>query len=217
MLVPLVAAADRCATWSGEEGAGRRALSGFALAAAAALASFLIANPYAVLDYTTFHSELVHQSTLSAEAQGKLGAPQTGRPHLLPVVAHLGSRLGARAGGAGRRADRVAPQPRLGWLLVPPVVAYLLFMGLQGRYFGRWLLPIFPILCLLAAYFALLCAEALARRLGAGADDPAAREGRGARGLRAGLIAAVRSPCAPRGSCTASTPTACSRAPTRAP
>ena len=64
-------------------------------------------------------------------------------------------------------------------------------MGLQGRYFGRWVLPVFPILCLLAAYFALLCAEALARRLASGAEDPAARAGRGARGLRAGLIAVV--------------------------
>ena len=37
--------------------------------------------------------------------------------------------------------------------------------GLQGRYFGRWLLPIFPILCLLAALFALQLVEMLARRL----------------------------------------------------
>jgi hypothetical protein len=28
-------------------------------------------------------------------------------------------------------------------------------MGLQGRYFGRWLLPVFPIVCLLAAGFAV--------------------------------------------------------------
>jgi len=34
-------------------------------------------------------------------------------------------------------------------------------MGLEGRYFGRWLLPIFPILCLLAAFFALRVVEAL--------------------------------------------------------
>ena len=28
---------------------------------------------------------------------------------------------------------------------------FVLFMGTQERYFGRWLLPVFPILCLLAA------------------------------------------------------------------
>jgi len=42
---------------------------------------------------------------------------------------------------------------RLGWLLVPAALLFLAFMGLQGRYFGRWLMPIFPIACLLAAFF----------------------------------------------------------------
>jgi hypothetical protein len=53
---------------------------------------------------------------------------------------------------------------KLGWLLVPAPLLYLLFMGSEGRYFGRWLLPIFPILCLLAAFAALQCARTLARR-----------------------------------------------------
>ena len=38
---------------------------------------------------------------------------------------------------------------------MPAPLVYLAFMGLQGRYFGRWLLPIFPMLCLLGAFFAL--------------------------------------------------------------
>jgi hypothetical protein len=41
---------------------------------------------------------------------------------------------------------------------------FLAFMGLQGRYFGRWLLPIFPIACLLAANFALEVAAWATRR-----------------------------------------------------
>ena len=49
-------------------------------------------------------------------------------------------------------------------MLVPVAVLYLLFLGLQGRYFGRWLLPIFPIACLLAANFALEVAGWAARR-----------------------------------------------------
>ena len=64
------------ATWRRKPGAGRRAVGGAALAGAAALGAFLIANPYAVLDYQAFHSALVHQSMQSAEAQGKLGAPR---------------------------------------------------------------------------------------------------------------------------------------------
>jgi hypothetical protein len=73
-------------------------------------------------------------------------------------------------------------QLRLGWVLVPAPLLFLAFMGLQGRFFGRWLLPIFPILCLLAAYFALELATAIARRLGPRIGDPHAR------GSRAALI-----------------------------
>ncbi len=39
-------------------------------------------------------------------------------------------------------------------MLVPAPVAYLIFMGTEGRYFGRWLMPVLPILCLLAAFAA---------------------------------------------------------------
>jgi hypothetical protein len=49
-------------------------------------------------------------------------------------------------------------------VLVPAPVLFLLFMGAQGRYFGRWLLPVFPILCLLGAFFALELARSLADR-----------------------------------------------------
>ncbi len=146
-----------------QPGAGLRALNGIALAGVAALGAFLIANPYAILDYKDFHSELVHQSTLSAEAQGKLGAPKDGGIAYylwtltwglgwVPALAALGGALSVW------RRERA-----LGWLLVPAPLLYLAFMGLQGRYFGRWLLPIFPILCLLAALFALQLVDVAVR------------------------------------------------------
>lgn len=167
---------------------GRRAMIGLLLAGASALVAFLIANPYAVLDYQSFHSELVHQSTLSAEAQGKLGAPREGG--VLYYLWSLTWGLGwvpalAALGGAVAvwRRDQ-----RLGWLLVPAPLLFLAFMGLQGRYFGRWLLPIFPILCLLAAFFALWLAQetvrlAIRRRRahvveGSGRGEDAARRAR---------------------------------------
>jgi hypothetical protein len=37
-------------------------------------------------------------------------------------------------------------------VLGPAPVLFVLFMGSQERFFGRWALPVFPILCLLAAY-----------------------------------------------------------------
>jgi hypothetical protein len=143
---------------------GRRAAIGLVLAGASALLAFLVANPYAVLDYQSFHSELVRQSTLSAEAQGKLGAPREGGVlyYLWSLTWGLGWVPALAALGGALAIWR--SQRRLGWLLVPPVLLFLAFMGLQGRYFGRWLLPIFPILCLLAAFFAVWLVGAIASR-----------------------------------------------------
>jgi dolichyl-phosphate-mannose-protein mannosyltransferase len=166
-LLPLLAAVawrylERDRAPAGHAAATAPAVAGIAIAGAAALATFLIANPYSLLDYQAFHRGLVHQSTVAGETQGKLGAPKSGGlPYYLwsltwglgwvPALAALGGALTIW------RRDR-----RLGWVLVPAPVLFLLFMGAQGRYFGRWLLPIFPFLCLLAAFFALELARSLA-------------------------------------------------------
>jgi len=162
-LLPLLAAAA-AHYLSASPPLGRRVLAGLALAGCAALGAFLLADPYSVLDLHAFERGLAHQSSLSGEAQGKLGAPhESGLVYYLwsltwglgwvPAVAALGGAV-----TVWRRARA------LGWVLVPAPVLYLVFMGSEGRYFGRWLLPIFPILCLLAACFALQVSAAAARR-----------------------------------------------------
>jgi 4-amino-4-deoxy-L-arabinose transferase-like glycosyltransferase len=160
-LAPLLAAA--AVRVRDERGARRTdALLAIALAGALAVAAFVIANPYSVLDYSAFHRDLVHQSTLSAEAQGKLGAPSHGG-----IVYYLWSLtwgLGwvpslAALGGA---LVLVRRNVRLALVLVPAPLAFLALMGTEGRYFGRWLMPILPLLCLLAAFFVLELATAIA-------------------------------------------------------
>jgi Dolichyl-phosphate-mannose-protein mannosyltransferase len=147
-------------------------LASLALAAAAALVAFVVANPYSLLDFHRFHGDLVHQSSLSSEAQGKLGAPQESgiAYYLWSFTWGLGwvPALAAIAGALAvwRR------EARLGWVLVPAPLLFLAFMGLEGRYFGRWLLPIFPIVCLLGAFLASSAARALAAWLAGG---PSAR------------------------------------------
>ncbi len=129
----------------------RRVLLGVLAAGAAALALFVVANPYAVLDFHAFHAELAHQSSVAAESQGKLGATREGGvPYYLWTFTWGFGWVPALAAAAGlvlvwRR------EAALGWVLVPAPLLFLVFMGLQGRYFGRYLLPIFPIACLLAA------------------------------------------------------------------
>jgi 4-amino-4-deoxy-L-arabinose transferase-like glycosyltransferase len=148
-----------------ESDARRRILASLAVAAVSALGAFLLANPYALLDFHRLRSDLVHQSALTGEAQGKLGAPRQGG--ILYYLWSLSWGLGvipalAALGGALAIWRRHA---RLGWLLVPAPMLFMAFMGLQGRYFGRWLLPILPILCLLAAFFALSGARLVAARV----------------------------------------------------
>jgi 4-amino-4-deoxy-L-arabinose transferase-like glycosyltransferase len=135
------------------------AVRGAGVAAAAAVATFLVANPYSVLDFGSFWSGLTHQSDASGDAAGKLGLTQDNG-----VVYYLWSfgwglgwvPLVLAVGGAVRLWFDEA---RLVGILVPPVIVFVLFMGSQERYFGRWLLPVFPFVCILAAYAALELAD----------------------------------------------------------
>ncbi|HUN78525.1 MAG TPA: glycosyltransferase family 39 protein [Solirubrobacteraceae bacterium] len=162
VLLPLLAAA--AANYIADPRQGPRVLLGLLLAGACALACFVAANPYSVLDFHAFAQGIQHQSSVSAESEGKLGAP-----HESGIFYYLWSftwGLGwvpalAALGGAVTVWRR---ERRLGWVLVPAPLLYLAFMGAEDRYFGRWLLPIFPIVSLLAALFALQCAAFAARR-----------------------------------------------------
>ncbi len=200
VLLPLIAACaarylDRepgRALGGGRQPVGLQVMGGVALAGLCALVAFLIANPYAVLDFHGFHAALVHQSTASGEAQGKLGAPKEWGVlyYLWSLTWGLGWVPALAALGGGLTIWRF--EARLGWLLVPAPLLFLAFMGFQGRYFGRWLLPIFPFLCLLAAFFALTLADVLARRIASGrARGTPRRPRRPPSRLRALLVAAV--------------------------
>jgi 4-amino-4-deoxy-L-arabinose transferase-like glycosyltransferase len=160
----------------GSRGAGarRHAAAGAAIAGLAAIAAFIALNPYSVADWHAFTHAISHQSSESAQT-GKLGLTHGGG-----IVYYLWS----LTWGVGWAPAMIALVGALAltaldrWaaaMLVPTTVAYLVFMGLQGRYFGRWVLPIVPIVCLLAAFAALAGARALAR---------------GSRGTQAALVGA---------------------------
>lgn len=160
VLLPIVAAAGaQFAASGGKAGA----LRGIGLVAGVALLAFFIANPYSVLDFSSFWDGLTHQSTASGDAAGKLGLTQDSG--FLYYLWSFGWGLGwvplfFAVGGAVRL---FFDERRLLWMLVPPVILFVLFMGSQERYFGRWLMPVFPIVCILAAYAAVELAEWLGR------------------------------------------------------
>ena len=139
-------------------------LRGLAVAGIAALAGFLVANPYALLDFGAFRDGLSEQSAASNDGGGKLGLTQDGgiSYYLWTLTWGLGwIPLVAAAGGALALAarDRAAAL-----MLVAPIVVFVAFMGTQDRYFARWLLPVYPLLCLLAAHGAASLARVVARR-----------------------------------------------------
>ncbi|MDX6676490.1 MAG: hypothetical protein QOE31_542 [Solirubrobacteraceae bacterium] len=139
------------------------AMRGLAIVVGTSLAAFLIANPYALLDFSAFTEGLTHQSDASGDAAGKLGLTQ--KSGYLYYLWSFGWGLGwlplvLAAGGAVRLWF---DESRLVGILVPPVIVFVLFMGSQERYFGRWLLPVFPFVCILAAYAAIELVDLAAR------------------------------------------------------
>ena len=125
-------------------------------------------NPFALLNPSEAHSQVVGQSRQAGT--GKLGHDDV--PGALYYLGTLTWGLGwlplaAAAGGvvAGVRRD----WRRTVLLVAFPLVLFL-FLSTQARFFGRWLLPAYPALCILAGY-----GVGGAR---AGGDDRAAAAGR---------------------------------------
>lgn len=161
VLLPLLAAVGaQFLAPGGREPASR----GLIIAGAATIAAFLIANPHALLSFDEFKEGLTHQTTVADDAIGKLGLTQDNG--VLYYLWTLTWGLGWVPAIAALAAVPLlwADERRLVWVLVPAPVIFLLFMGSQTRFFGRWLIPVLPLLCMLAAYAALEAADWLGRR-----------------------------------------------------
>ncbi len=134
---------------------------GLALAAGAGAVAFLVLNPWAIIHFHEVRGQVAGQS---AQADtGKLGQDDTyGWFYYLGT---FGWGLGwlpfaaALAGGV----LVLARDWRRGVLLVAFPVFLYLFLGSQGRFFGRWLLPIYPMLTVLAGYAVVEAARALGK------------------------------------------------------
>jgi uncharacterized protein (TIGR03382 family) len=142
----------------------RTVLGGLVLAGLCAAVAFFVTNPYALLDYASFSDGLNHQTTVADDALGKLGLTEdNGLAYYLWTLTWGLGWIPAVAAAVG-----VVLTARDNWriaaVLVPAPVLFLLFMGTQERFFGRWLLPVFPMICLLAAYAVLRAAAAIGRR-----------------------------------------------------
>ncbi len=161
VILPLIAAGTAQFLAPGGRGPATR---GLLIAGVFAMAGFIGANPYSVINFEAFKEGINHQTAAADAALGKLGITQdngvgyylwtfTWGMGLVPLVA-------AVAGAILLLRD----EPRLTAVLASAPFAYVLFMGSQARFFGRWLLPVFPLVALLAAYCVFELADMVGRR-----------------------------------------------------
>jgi hypothetical protein len=120
----------------------------------AAAIAFVIANPYSLLDFSAFHQGVTTQQALAAGSDPeKLGTTATSGTafYLWTYTWGLGWVPSlAAVGGAVALLVRRRLAPAL--VLIPAPILFMIYMGDQQRFFGRWLMPTFPIVALLGAY-----------------------------------------------------------------
>lgn len=130
-------------------------VQGLLWVALAAGIAFLFGNPYALLTPGDFIDDLIHQQSASGDEAGKLGLTQTnGWLYYLTASGWGIGWVPSILAVVGAAALWLRDRTRF-WVLVPAPLLYVLFMGSQVRFFGRWLLPIAPMVALLAAIGAI--------------------------------------------------------------
>jgi len=137
----------------------------FAVAVVIALATFVVANPYSVLDFAAFQNGVSSQASLAGgQDPVKLGTvPGSGIGYYLWTFTWgfgWGPSLAAVGGSVLLLVRR---RLAMALVLLPAPIAFIIFMGGQQRFFGRWLMPIFPLVAILGAYGALELARWLIR------------------------------------------------------
>jgi hypothetical protein len=138
-------------------GAFWRTARRFGAALLLALVAFVVANPYALLDPSSFQAGVSAQASLAAgQDPVKLGTtPGSGTAYYLWAFTWglgWGPTLAAIGGAVVLLARR---RLAMALVLIPAPIAFVIFMGDQQRFFGRWLMPVFPIVCILGAYGAV--------------------------------------------------------------
>ncbi len=150
VLVPLLAAA----AYQFMHGRRWNALILLGITGVISLVVFIVVNPYSVLSGAEFRQALLKQQTAAGDL-GKLGQTESSgiRYYLWSLTWGIGW-IPAIAAGFGAVLLFIRDRWRGIFLVVFPL-AFILYMGTQGRFFGRWLIPILPAVILLASYAAV--------------------------------------------------------------
>ena len=148
-LLPVAIAALARVLRGGLRAEASRALGGLVLGVALAAVVFVALNPYLFGSFDDWWSDLRDQAEVAAD-QPKPGQDPGGVSYYLDSLTWgLGwaAALAALAGAVIElRRDLVR-----GLMLIAVPLALFVYLSAQSRYFGRWLLPAYPALALLAA------------------------------------------------------------------
>ena len=138
--------------------AGRAA----AISGAAAAGVFVVLNPYAVLDFGQFSRELAAQ----ARVDGVLGQEDRSGPAYYAWTLTWGLGWIPLAAAAGGLVLLVRRDPRRALLLsLFPLALFAIVALGHPRFYGRYLLGAYPVLCVLAGYGLTRLLDALAPRV----------------------------------------------------
>ncbi|HEX2415484.1 MAG TPA: glycosyltransferase family 39 protein, partial [Thermoleophilaceae bacterium] len=167
---------------------GPRALARLALGVALAAVVFALLNPYVFGSLERWWSDLRDQADVAANER-KPGQESGGVGYYLDSLTWgLGwAALAAALVGVVVELRRDVVR---GLILIALPLALFAYLASQSRYFGRWLLPAYPALALLASVGIVQLAQLVTRALG-GREPSALGPPRQRRGLRPALGAVV--------------------------
>jgi hypothetical protein len=140
-----------------------RALGGLALGAALAGLVFVVLNPYLFGSLEGWWSDLRDQAEVAAE-EPKPGQESGGVPYYLDSLTWGLGWAAALAALAGAALELRRSVVRALMLVAVPLALFA-YLSVQSRYFGRWLLPAYPALAMLAALALARASELASARL----------------------------------------------------
>jgi Dolichyl-phosphate-mannose-protein mannosyltransferase len=126
-----------------------RAVGGVALGAGLAAAVFIALNPYVLGSFGDWWRDLRDQAEVAADLP-KPGQESGGFSYYLESLT-WGLGWAAALGGLVGAAIELRRNVIRGLMVISVPVALFVYLSLQSRYFGRWLLPAYPAVAMLAA------------------------------------------------------------------
>ena len=157
-----IAVRPRPAGAHGERAPWVSALGGLALGCALAAVVFVALNPYLFDSLDAWWSDLRDQAEVAAD-QPKPGQESGGVSYYLDSLTWGLGWAAALAALAGAVLELRRDLGR-GLMLIAVPLALFVYLSAQSRYFGRWLLPAYPALAMLAAAAISQAADLVARR-----------------------------------------------------